>query len=273
MTQMRYLCRRLRRRWPDLHIVLVGMERAGRICWLSQQGARWVPTRWRCLMKRRCFAWVTSLAETLDAPYLPAPIPRATSSVSGHCGPAAPSTRRCGRSSTRRASAPPTSSTCPLALVTLIDEDKQCVGGGSGECQGGERGGTSTPKLSTWRATLSMCGHVVASGEMMVVEDIARDPRFANNPALQGAGHPLLCRRAFRRWRRARLRLAVHPRHARRAACPSARSGCSPRWRRNWAACCTWALRIPPRETVQVTAPPVRGDDLPSASVGQPVPG
>jgi hypothetical protein len=33
-----------------------------------------------------------------------------------------------------------------------------------------------------------MCGHVVASGETMVVEDIARDPRFANNPALLANG-------------------------------------------------------------------------------------
>jgi len=35
---------------------------------------------------------------------------------------------------------------------------------------------------------LSMCGHVVASGHSLVVPDIARDPRFASNPALVAKG-------------------------------------------------------------------------------------
>lgn len=34
---------------------------------------------------------------------------------------------------------------------------------------------------------ISICSYVVHDGEALVVEDVARDPRFANNPALQEA--------------------------------------------------------------------------------------
>ena len=49
----------------------------------------------------------------------------------------------------------------------------------------------------------SICGHVVALGEMIVVEDVAKDPRFANNPFLieKGirfyAGAPLKTKAGF----------------------------------------------------------------------------
>jgi len=36
--------------------------------------------------------------------------------------------------------------------------------------------------------TLSMCGHVVANAQTLVVPDITRDLRFAGNPALQSMG-------------------------------------------------------------------------------------
>jgi GAF domain-containing protein len=35
---------------------------------------------------------------------------------------------------------------------------------------------------------LSVCGHVIANGEVLVVEDLARDRRFANNPLLRERG-------------------------------------------------------------------------------------
>ncbi|MBP6781928.1 MAG: GAF domain-containing protein, partial [Ottowia sp.] len=35
---------------------------------------------------------------------------------------------------------------------------------------------------------LSLCGHVVADGEPLVVPDVARDPRFAANPVLKARG-------------------------------------------------------------------------------------
>ena len=45
---------------------------------------------------------------------------------------------------------------------------------------------------------ISVCGHVVAKNQVMVIEDLARDRRFANNPLLKEhgvrfyAGVPLL---------------------------------------------------------------------------------
>ena len=33
-----------------------------------------------------------------------------------------------------------------------------------------------------------MCGHVIANDELLVVEDLARDRRFANNPLLKERG-------------------------------------------------------------------------------------
>ena len=35
---------------------------------------------------------------------------------------------------------------------------------------------------------LSVCGHVIANNEVLVVEDLARDRRFANNPLLKERG-------------------------------------------------------------------------------------
>ena len=35
---------------------------------------------------------------------------------------------------------------------------------------------------------VSLCGHVVANDDMLVVRDLARDPRFANNPFVKERG-------------------------------------------------------------------------------------
>jgi len=40
----------------------------------------------------------------------------------------------------------------------------------------------STPR------SVSLCGHVVAKNQALVVEDLARDRRFANNPLLKSRG-------------------------------------------------------------------------------------
>jgi GAF domain-containing protein len=69
----------------------------------------------------------------------------------------------------------------------MIDEQTQCVGGGSGSVRA-ELASAPDPGIFNMPRELSMCGHVVASGQTMVVDDVARDPRFANNPALQAAG-------------------------------------------------------------------------------------
>ncbi len=65
----------------------------------------------------------------------------------------------------------------PIALVSLIDEAHQNWPGAVG----------LPPGLDACRREAretSICGHVVAHAEMIVVEDVAKDVRFANNPFL-----------------------------------------------------------------------------------------
>jgi signal transduction protein with GAF and PtsI domain len=78
----------------------------------------------------------------------------------------------------------------PMAMVTLISEDVQTVHGAFGRlgaASGGAGEAARGDALNVPRS-LSMCGHVVASAEALVVPDISRDIRFAGNPALQSQG-------------------------------------------------------------------------------------
>ena len=69
----------------------------------------------------------------------------------------------------------------PIALVTLIDRDRQFF-----------KAQTGLPEdVAAARQTardVSVCGHVIASNEPLVIEDLARDRRFANNPLLKDRG-------------------------------------------------------------------------------------
>lgn len=62
----------------------------------------------------------------------------------------------------------------PIALVSLVDEDRQWF-----------KSATGTELRETERS-ISLCGHVIANNEPMVVEDTWNDRRFANNPLVQG---------------------------------------------------------------------------------------
>ncbi len=79
----------------------------------------------------------------------------------------------------------------PIALITLVDRDRQFFKSQTGLPE-------SSPRHARRRAIVSVCGHVVAKNQVMVIEDLARDRRFANNPLLKEhgirfyAGVPLL---------------------------------------------------------------------------------
>ena len=69
----------------------------------------------------------------------------------------------------------------PIALITLIDRDRQWFKSHIG----------LPDDIARTRQTsreLSICGHVVGNNELLVVEDLARDRRFANNPVVKGRG-------------------------------------------------------------------------------------
>ena len=65
----------------------------------------------------------------------------------------------------------------PIALVTLVDADRQWFKSRCGLAI------EETPR------SMSFCSHAVAAREMLVVEDAARDPRFATNALVTGDPH------------------------------------------------------------------------------------
>lgn len=77
----------------------------------------------------------------------------------------------------------------PIALVSIVDEDRQWFKAKVG--LGAEQTGRD----------ISFCGHVVASGDALVVEDATKDERFFDNPLVTAdpnirfyAGQPLRTR-------------------------------------------------------------------------------
>ena len=69
----------------------------------------------------------------------------------------------------------------PMALLTLVDKNRQWF-----------KSQTGLPAdLAEARSTsreVSLCGHVIANDEVLVVRDLARDSRFANNPFVKERG-------------------------------------------------------------------------------------
>jgi predicted PurR-regulated permease PerM/methylmalonyl-CoA mutase cobalamin-binding subunit len=69
----------------------------------------------------------------------------------------------------------------PIALITFIDRDHQWIKSQIGLPE----------ELADARKILrelSICGHVIGSGDALVVEDLSRDRRFANNPLIKERG-------------------------------------------------------------------------------------
>jgi GAF domain-containing protein len=65
--------------------------------------------------------------------------------------------------------------------MTLIDKDRQWFKSQAG----------LPADLAEARSTsrdVSLCGHVIANDEGLIVRDLARDPRFANNPFVKQRG-------------------------------------------------------------------------------------
>jgi methylmalonyl-CoA mutase cobalamin-binding subunit len=69
----------------------------------------------------------------------------------------------------------------PIALLTLIDKDRQWFKS--------QTGLPADLAEARWTSRdVSLCGHVIANDEVLIVRDLARDPRFANNPFVKERG-------------------------------------------------------------------------------------
>jgi GAF domain-containing protein len=177
-TQARLLCRRLRRRWPGLHIVLALWNVAPD--WL--EGAEAADLGADALVASVDEA-VLHIGRQLGAEPAAgqhgAPVPaddaervralQASGVLGEHLRP------RFEAAAQRAADIFDT----PLALVSMIDADVQhlCAAGGALSAAVRKDSG-NLPRSQ------SVCAHVVASADNLVVEDVARDPRFADNPML-----------------------------------------------------------------------------------------
>jgi predicted PurR-regulated permease PerM/GAF domain-containing protein len=176
----RFVCRRLKRRRPDLRIVLglwnYGLDTAAAERLLLAAGADAVETALAPAVKR-----VADILHPAPPPMVPPPMPEnETERLKALASSGLLATRIDGHLD-RVAARVAEAFEAPIALVSLVDESCQIWKGAYGlpSDLAGTRQGT--------RET-SICGHVVADGSPLVVEDTARDPRFAGNPFLRERG-------------------------------------------------------------------------------------
>ena len=184
-AQVRYLCRKLRRRWPKLHIILAAWNAPPEL--LDATAYRELGANTVTISYNETILSVSQhFGATLATEYLPAPLAAEDVERVRALRASGAFDERVRRHFDQAAKRAADIFDVPLAMVTLIDEDTQQVCGSAGGL--GSAPGVGGAKAFEMPRPLSMCGHVVASGETMVVEDIARDPRFANNPALLANG-------------------------------------------------------------------------------------
>jgi predicted PurR-regulated permease PerM len=184
-VQARHFCRRLRRRWPGVRIVLglwnAPPELLGEAA-VQALGADVVVTS----VGEAAVRIAALLGADLAEGFMPAVVPEADAQrvaalhASGALDPRA---QLLFDAAAQRAA---DIFDVPMAMVSLIDEEHQQVPGAHGALQTAD-GPVRGEDLQLPRAA-SMCGHVVANAQTLVVPDIARDLRFATNPALQERG-------------------------------------------------------------------------------------
>jgi GAF domain-containing protein len=176
----RFVCRRLKRRKPDLKIVLglwsYASEGAAAERLLQTVGADAVETALGAAVKR-----VAGMLNPAPPPMVPPPMPdnegERLKALASSGLLAARMDGHLDRVAAKLAEAFET----PIALVSLVDESCQLWKGAYGlpaDLAQSRQGARAT----------SICGHVVAGGSPLVVEDTARDPRFAGNPFLRERG-------------------------------------------------------------------------------------
>lgn len=183
-TLAKYFVRRLRRRWPDVQVILAALN------YLPDHPEADIATLVGADALVTSFDELVAQAQSRlvntadDAPYTPAPLPGNEAErlqALRDSGVLAPALRGRLDAIAKRAA---DTFDCAMAQVSLVDEQWQLT---HGDASAAGRPDDAAPEQGTPRA-LSLCGHVVADGEPLVVPDVARDPRFAANPVLKERG-------------------------------------------------------------------------------------
>ncbi len=180
-THAKYFVRRLKQRWPDLHVVLA-LWNAPHL--LSDQAfAERVGVDAVVGSLEEVTGRIKSiLAGAALPPFEPPQIPEndlervAAMRASGILDDAM---RGILDSFAKRAA---DAFDSPIARISLIDDEDQWIHGDSRN-----DGAAGAPVRDAPRSE-SVCGHVVSDGQTLVVPDVARDPRFASNPMLKARG-------------------------------------------------------------------------------------
>jgi predicted PurR-regulated permease PerM len=186
-TRIRYLCRHLRKRWPKLHIVAALWNAPPDLLDAGAAQALGVDAVAASFDEVMLHAR-HHLGQQLSDEYLAAPIPAGDRERVRALRASGAFDEALRHDFDRAAKRAAEVFDAPIGLVTLIDESMQEIGGASvADTVSAASPGSSGERFKMARE-LSLCGHVVASSEPLIVADVARDPRFANNAALAAEG-------------------------------------------------------------------------------------
>ncbi|MDB5817888.1 MAG: phytochrome sensor protein [Rhizobacter sp.] len=187
--QARHFCKRLRRRWPDVHIILglwnAPAELLGEDA-CKALGADAVVTSLNEAVVRIAAMTGTRLDEDYQGAAVAEDDPARVQALQASGALDARAQPLFEAASKRAADI----FDVPLAMVSLIEHDRQNVRGAHGPLLAPDASGNALVRAEELNMPreFSMCGHVVANAQTMVVPDVARDLRFAGNPALQAKG-------------------------------------------------------------------------------------
>lgn len=194
-TPVRYFCRRLRRRWPGVQVLLTLWNAPPEV--LDDAAMQLLGADGMANSVTEAALRARQILEgALSQAFVPAPIPAGDAErVRALRASGLLEDERVHRLFALSAKRAADIFDVPFAMVSLIDETRQYVCATHGSLPllqapvgagGAPDGGASV--VQGLPREQSLCGHVVSSAEILIAPDIARDPRFAGNPVFRAQG-------------------------------------------------------------------------------------
>jgi predicted PurR-regulated permease PerM len=188
-AQARHFCRRLRRRWPDVRIVLALWNAPAEL--LGEDACKALGADAVATSINEAVIRVSALAGVnLSEGFMPAPVPEADPERLAALQASGALDARAlpifALASKRAADI----FDVPMATVSFVDEDRERVRSAHGSLPAPQAapGSAANAEDPNGARSLSLCAHVVANAQTLVVPDLSRDLRFAGNPTLRARG-------------------------------------------------------------------------------------